>query len=80
MASRKGTSWGGSVRATARRVFAPLAGSGRGIFGIAILAVLLLAAGYIGWAKWGGVIVRRPQYTLTADSFEITPQPGSSRM
>ena len=47
MASRKGTSWGGSVRATARRVFAPLAGSGRGILGIAIFAVLLLAAGYI---------------------------------
>ena len=38
-----------------RTLLAPLAGSGRGLFGIAALLLLLIVGGYVGWAKWGSV-------------------------
>ena len=75
MVSRKGKGFASTAIAALKRLVAPLAGGGRGAFGMAIMAILLVAGGYIGWAKWGGFIQQRPQYALTADSFEITPQP-----
>jgi len=75
MNARRGPAWTNSVASTVRHVLAPLAGSGRGIFGTAALLLLLIASGYVGWAKWGDIVVRRPQYVLTADCIEITPQP-----
>ena len=75
MASRKGKGVVSTTTAALRRLFAPLAGGGRGLFGVAIMAILLIAGSYIGWAKWGGTIQQSPQYVLTADSFQITPQP-----
>jgi hypothetical protein len=75
MKTRKGPVWTSSVTSALRRALAPLAGSGRGIFGIAALLLLFMIGGYVGWAKWGNIVSRRPQYVLTADSFEITRQP-----
>ncbi len=75
MASKKGKGLASSATAALRRLLSPLAGGGRGLFGLAIMAILLIAGGYLGWAKWGRLIEGRPQYALTADSFETTPQP-----
>ncbi len=66
----------GSARATASWLFAPLAGNGRGLFGIVVLAIVLVTSGYFGWAKYGSAIRQQPQYMLEASSFEITPQPA----
>ncbi len=76
MAARKGSQFINRAVGAVRHLFAPLAGSGRGLFGMAILAILLLAGGYVGWSKWGSVIQRSSKYSLTADSFVITPQPS----
>jgi hypothetical protein len=67
--------WTGFVVSALCRLFAPLAGSGRGIFGILALSLLFVVAAYVSWAKWGDLITQRPEFVLTADSFEITPQP-----
>ena len=75
MKSRKALAWTSFVTSALRRVFAPLAGSGRGVFGILALSLLFVVTAYVGWAKWGGVITKRPEFVLTAESFEITPQP-----
>jgi hypothetical protein len=75
MNARNGPAWTSSAASALRRLLAPLAGSGRGLFGIAALLLLLIIGGYVGWAKWGSIVIRRPQYALTADCFEITPQP-----
>ncbi len=76
MNARKGPAWTNSVVSLLRRVFAPLAGSGRSLFGITALLLLVVVGGYAGWAKWGHIVARRPQYRLTVDCFEITPQPS----
>ena len=75
MGSRKSVAWSASLFSLVQQMLAPITGSGRGLFGIAALLSLFVLAGYIGWAKWGGRIAVQQQYTLTADSFEITPQP-----
>lgn len=75
MSPRNDSSWRSSVVSSLRRVLAPLSGNGRSLLGIAILAVLLVTGGYLGWARWGRSIGERSQYKLTAESFEITPQP-----
>ncbi len=76
MASRKAAGFTRAAVTALRRLFAPLAGSGRGLLGITMLGILMVAGGYLGWAKWGALIKQRPQYVLTAESFEITPQPA----
>lgn len=75
MGSRKSVAWSASLFSLAQQLLAPLTGSGRGLFGIGALLLLFVLVAYIGWAKWGGRVAQRPQYSLTADSFEITPQP-----
>jgi hypothetical protein len=75
MKARKSPAWASSAVSAVRLLLAPLAGSGRSVFGIAALLVLFVICGYAAWAKWGGAIVHRPQYQLTAECFEITPQP-----
>ena len=75
MVSRKGVAWSASLFSLVQQLLAPITGSGRGLFGIAALLLLFILAGYVGWAKWGGRIALRQQYVLSADSFEITPQP-----
>ncbi len=75
MIARKGASLSGSARAAAGWIIAPLVGNGRGLFGIAVLVVVLITGGYFGWAKYGRAIQQRRQYLLTADSFEVTAQP-----
>ncbi len=76
MAARNGSNWLGSLRSGLRRAAKPLSGSGRSLLGVAILLIVLLVAVVVGWQKWGGLIGRGPQYTLTADSFEVTLQPS----
>ena len=75
MKSPKRPAWTSSVVSGLRRLFAPLAGSGRSLFGVAAVLLLLVIGGYIGWAKWGGQISSQRRYSLSAESFEITPQP-----
>ena len=75
MKSRKAMAWTSFVASALRRLFAPLAGSGRGFFGILALSLLFVVTAYVGWAKWGDQITKRPEFVLTAESFEITPQP-----
>ena len=56
------------------QLLAPLAGSGRGLFGItALLLLFILGLHWLG--KMGQPHCAAPQYVLTADWFEITPQP-----
>jgi len=75
MNARKAVAWTSSAVSLVRHLLAPVAGNGRGLFGIAALLLLLVVGGYAGWAKWGGSVARHPRYQLTADCFEITPQP-----
>lgn len=66
--------WWRRIPAVARR-FVPVAENGQGLLGIAMVAIVLLIAGYVGWSKWGDAIGEQPRYVLTPASFEITPQP-----
>lgn len=75
MGSRKGVAWSASLFSMVQQLLAPITGSGRGLFGIGALLLLFVLVSYIGWAKWGSRIALQQQYVLTADSFEITPQP-----
>ena len=75
MKSAKRPAWSRSVVSGLRRLFAPLAGGGRSIFAVAAVVLLLVIFSYVGWAKWGGQISGHSRYTLTAESFEVTPQP-----
>ncbi|MHB8971308.1 MAG: hypothetical protein ACYC4N_12750 [Pirellulaceae bacterium] len=75
MKSRKGLVWSHSVMSALRRLFAPLVGSGRGLFGILALLLLFVVTAFVGWEKWGDSVKKRPQFALNADSFDITPQP-----
>ena len=76
MKSRKGLAWTGFgyIRAAPRARSA--GGSGRGLFGIAGAAAACLSS-RLTWAGQNGVAALRsgPSIVLTADSFEITPQP-----
>ncbi|MFW6169727.1 MAG: hypothetical protein ACODAD_04490 [Planctomycetota bacterium] len=75
MAAKNQPHWWSRISAVARR-FVPAAQNGQGLLGIAILVIVLLTVGYIGWSKWGETIGKQPQYVLTPESFEITPQPA----
>ncbi|MGM0489258.1 MAG: hypothetical protein ACQESR_21175 [Planctomycetota bacterium] len=74
MGAKNKPHWWHRIPTVARR-FVPAAESGQGLLGIAILVIVLLTAAYAGWSKWGNTIGKQPQYVLTPESFEITPQP-----
>jgi hypothetical protein len=76
MARRTDSGWIGSLRSVVRSALPPLAGNGRGLLGVAVLAIVMIAGAYMAWSKIGGAIRQRSQYRLTSESFEITPQPA----
>lgn len=73
--NQKGNHWWHRVPTVLHR-FVPSGDSGQSLLGLAMLVVLLLTFGYVGWSKWGSAIGSQAQYQLTTKSFEITPQPA----
>ena len=50
--------------------------SSTALFAISIMLVGLAAGTYILWGKFGAYVMGQPEYRLTVESIESTPQPA----
>jgi hypothetical protein len=76
MNAAKQEGWVGYLLGPLRHLLRPLTGGSRGLFVAVALAVLMIVAAYMGWAKWGPTISSRDRFVLTVESLEIPRQPA----